>query len=204
MKIIKVKCSGAALINIDLIDEFQGNLKNLSEEAYEKLFLVLTLRGIKEPISVWKNPVDNRFKILNGHQRFRVIKKALEKGYTLLNNEVPVSIVSADSEQEAGEDVLTLTSQYGEITEDGLYEYLISKNIPTAWIEQNLRLPEIDLDHFKKNFFDGLDVLDVDFQTTEKTDETKFIVAAYCVNEEEQKQLFEELSSRGIETKLMS
>jgi hypothetical protein len=151
-KEIEIKCKGAIELDIDEVHPFQGDLKQLTKENYNKLRKQILELGFSEPMSVWKSPED-KWMILNAHQRHRVLTELRRaEGYHI--PKIPCSIVEASSEYEAKKKVLALTSQFGEITSQGLFEFASLNNIDLPTLE-DFRFPEIDMDIFKKDFFDG-------------------------------------------------
>lgn len=143
IKTIKIACKGADTKDIDELEEYQGNLKSLSTANYKKLRKEILELGFSEPISVWQN--NGSSFILNGHQRLRVLKKMREDGYDV--SAVPVNYVDAENEVEAKRKILSLTSQYGNMTEDGLYEFMHDAAIDIEEVAESFNFPEIDLRH---------------------------------------------------------
>ena len=142
MKSIQIKCEGRDLLLYDELVPFQGNLKDLSKENYAKLKKEIIELGFSEPISVWKNDGN---KILNGHQRLRVIKQMVEKeGYAC--PPLPVNYIQAKDKKEAMRKVLALTSQYGELKLEGLEEVMAIAEIEWPQVEECYRFPELDHD----------------------------------------------------------
>lgn len=52
-KEILIKCTGADAVPVQELNDFQGDLKVLSDENYKKFKNELLLNGFSEPISVW-------------------------------------------------------------------------------------------------------------------------------------------------------
>ena len=151
MKTIEIKCKGAIELEIDQIQPFQGDLKTLSKENYDKLRKQILELGFSEPASVWKDD-KGIWRAINCHQRLRVLKEMRQsEGYVI--PKIPCSIVEAKTEREAKKKVLALTSQFGEITKEGLYEFASLNDIGLDDLE-NYRFPEIDFGSFKDEFFD--------------------------------------------------
>lgn len=146
-KIVEIKCQGATTIDLEDLNEFQGNLKELSHKNYNKLKKEILTHGFSEPVSVWID--DGVTHLLNGHQRVRVLMGLRDEGYYI--PKVPASIVEASDMREAKEKVLALTSQYGEITDYGLYEFMDRAKLDYSILE-NYRFPELDLEKFKEGF----------------------------------------------------
>jgi DNA modification methylase len=148
-KCIEIKCRGAELVPHEALIPFQGNLKDLSEENYNKLKREILDLGFSEPFSVWKN--DGKIHLINGHQRHRVIGKMLEEGYEC--PDLPISVVEAESFTQAKRKVLALTSQYGEITGQGLYEFTLDAGLTPEEIKARFRFPELNFDSWNVEFF---------------------------------------------------
>lgn len=152
-KKVKIACRGAEKIPIDTLIEFQGELKSLSAEEYQKAKRGFLELGFSEPISVWMDPSDSQPKILNGHQRLRVLKKMREEGFEI-PTDIPVSIVEADSFEQAKRKVLALAQQLGKIEKQGLREFMADANLTVDELEALFRFPEVHMNQFRSEFFD--------------------------------------------------
>ena len=155
MKLVEIKCQGSMELSIDELKPFQGELKELSHESYEKLKAEILRHGFSEPIGVWKH--ENEWKVLSGHQRLRSLLAMRDEGFKV--PKVPVSMIYAKDVKDAKEKILALTSQYGEITDQGLYEFMNESNIDLSYLD-NLRMPEIDFDKWKDNFVEDTSSID--------------------------------------------
>ena len=76
--------------------------------------------GFVDPICIWKNKDINY--ILDGTQRDKALKSLMDDGYTIPL--IPVVYIQAKDETEAKEIILSISSQYGEIDETELNEWL--------------------------------------------------------------------------------
>ncbi len=140
MKTIQIKCRGADTRPIESLQALQGDLKTLSKENAGKLRNRILQDGFSEPIAIWDAPGGETF-ILNGHQRLAVLLQMQGDGFEI--PAVPVSVVEAADMQEAKRKVLALTSQFGEMTPDGLIGFLEDLDLGSL---EDFRFPEIDLD----------------------------------------------------------
>lgn len=172
-KTIVNKVRNMILLEIDELHPFQGNLKDLLKEDYDKLRKQI-IKGFKAPFFVWLDPSTNKYMLEDGHQRHRVLTELRRaEGYTI--PKLPCVVIEADTEHEAKKNILEISSQFGRVTPSSLFEYASLNNIDLPTLE-DFRFPEIDLDNFKAEFFD----MPVDFEEpedkkdpTEKEFETK-------------------------------
>lgn len=150
-KQIVVKCRGAENVNFEELVPLQGALKELSSENFIKLKKQILILGFSEPFSVWKK--DGKVFLLNGHQRHRAIKKMIEEdGFEC--PDLPISLVEASSLKEAQEKILALTSQYGQMTKRGLYDFMMDSGLSLDDVANSFRFPEINMADFTMEFFD--------------------------------------------------
>jgi len=133
---------------MDQLVNFQGDLKTLYKPAYDKLSQSLQKYGFAFPIFIWHG----HNKILDGHQRIHVLtneKWEVEGG-------IPYVSITAKDEKEAAEKVLIISSHYGVVSEQGLYEFSENKKLDLkAW--DLMEMPEIDMDRFRAAFYDDFE-----------------------------------------------
>ena len=129
-------------VPITSLQPLQGDLKDLSKREYEKLKKRLLERGIIVPFFVWAN--DGIIHLLDGHQRQRVF---LTEGWHM---SVPVLQIHADSLDQAKQDLLAISSQYGRITQEGWDEF-------TAELDENWILETVNFDALPYVFDDNFE-----------------------------------------------
>ncbi len=175
---LKIKCQGATSVSIHKLLDFQGDLKVLSDENYEKFKSELLELGFSEPISVWKDPKGKLY-ILNGHQRRKTILNMLEEG--ILVPDLPINLVEADDIKQAKKKVLALTSQFGELTQDGLLNFCEAADLNIDDILGEFNFPEVktigldDIEDFSdKNGEIDIDGLDDECKIVLKFDADTF------------------------------
>lgn len=137
------------MVSIDKLNPFQGNLKDLSESNYKKLRKQILDNGFAEPFSVWEN--EGSIYILNGHQRHREIMKMKEEGINI--PDLPCNFIRCANKKEAKKMILALTSQYGNMTEDGLYEFLEESGIGFEEMRDSFNFPEINMEDFGAGYY---------------------------------------------------
>ena len=150
MRAIRNDVHSLVKLDLDLLTDFQGNLKDLAEEDYQRLKKDILDLGFSEPVSVWLSP-DGTHNILNGHQRVKALRRMRDEGFAI--DGVPASMILAESLQQAKRKVLSLTSQFGRMTGQGLRDFIEEAQIPIQEINENYRFQEIDMPRFIEEFF---------------------------------------------------
>lgn len=149
MQVLKVAVTGATTLPLESLEPFQGDLKRLEREEYEKLRKNLIENGISFTTHVWQH--EGRNYIIDGHQR-RFTMETMKNNEGWQIPEIPVSLVQADSFAEAKRKVLAGTSQYGKMTAKSLAEFAETNDIPYDEIVASFRFPEIDTSEFIEQF----------------------------------------------------
>lgn len=143
---IVIKCVGADRLPIDLILEFQGKLKKLSNQNRDRLITSILRNGFIAPIFLWDDQGDNR--ILDGHGRLKVLLYLRTQGWDIPM--LPVDFVEADNEQDARQKLLHITSQYGEFELEELNNWIADL---AEDINESIRLVDSEIDAIQENFF---------------------------------------------------
>lgn len=152
MQEILIKCNISDRVNYSSIVPTQGNLKSLSKESFSKLKKSILKEGFFVPIFVWEN--DGQLKCLDGHQRLYTLKEMEHEGYEIPL--IPIVRIYADSLKEAADKLLQLISQYGKIEGQGLYEFMIDKEIDMGSLAADFELPNLNIPSFGAEYFHDL------------------------------------------------
>jgi hypothetical protein len=139
-KEIKIKCKAADGLEIDELNDFQGELKTISDDELEKLKKSILKYGFSFPVFVWEN------KILDGHQRLKAVKQLVSDGYKIKDNKLPVVRIEAKNEKEAAEKLLLINSRYAKIDEGGFQVFSSEFDLDLDEMASLIELPEIELD----------------------------------------------------------
>ena len=151
MPTITIACQGADVKSIDELIEFQGNLKSLSKEDFEKLRNSILKYGISFAIQVWIDP-DKKCNIIDGHQTLRVLLHLRDKeGYEIPL--VPLDYIEAKDKKEAKEKILLRIAQYGKTTCDSMYEFMIENSITIQELKTDYRIPDINFGTLEIGYF---------------------------------------------------
>lgn len=186
------------LINSNELEDLQGNLKDLDEKNYAKLKNSLETEGFIFPLFVWQHPVTELWYSFDGHQRLRVIQTEIPGGVML-----PYIQVQADTMIDAKRKLLLFNSQYGVVTKDGWDEF-IADMADTSFVNDMTTFGGFLDENWQS------DVTDENSDTSSgsdkglNADELTYRVEAICVSEREQEQLFNELTERGYQCKVLT
>lgn len=101
----------------------QGSLKFLSENNYKKLKKSIEKYGFYIPVYVWIDE-DGKKWLLDGTQRYNVLTT---EGWF---EPIPYLIIKAPNMATAAERLLTVASQYGTTTQEGLDEFIAKFELP--------------------------------------------------------------------------
>ena len=124
------------------LQRFQGGLKTLSRPEYAKLRDSILKYGFFVPVFVWQG------QILDGHQRLFVVEK---EGWQIEGG-VPVVEIQAKDKAEAAEKLLVISSTYGKVDPQGLYEFTEAHDIPLTDFEIP-DLPDFNVDKYLAEFY---------------------------------------------------
>ena len=192
---VEVRCQGSHSLHLSDLTVLQGDLKSLSETNYRKLRKEILELGFSSPIHIW--PQEGRNYILDGTQRTRTLNKMAQEGIEIPM--LPVVVVEADDVNDAKRKVLALTSQYGKMESQGLYEFMSDTDISVDDIEESFHFPEVDMSAFKEEFFEE----PKEEPEAEPPEQKEWLIVCEMNGEEEQASLFEMLTGQGVKCKLM-
>lgn len=153
MKPIRVTCDVKLYIPLENLHESQGELKSLSRESFEKLWNEILTEGICAPLFVWKD--DGKWKILDGHQRTRLLRKKQSEGHKI--PDIPCVEIIAKTKAEAARKLLAYVSQYGKVDKQGLYEFIELNEIDHHELVDRYDLPDLDIDSFISEYYTPLE-----------------------------------------------
>jgi len=132
---IRITCEISTTLTLGRMTELQGELKARTSEDYDKIMRSIYKYGIAFPFFVWKKGRLNY--ILDGHGRTGALIRERERGVKI--PALPVVYVQAADEQTAKNLLLRLNSRYGEITIEGIRDFLEGVDIDL----DEINIPEI-------------------------------------------------------------
>ena len=116
---IRIECTGADILPLDAIEEFQGNLKKRSKKDIDLIITSIEKYGFSFPFFIWNGTGHNY--CLDGHGRIQALSELRRRGEDLPM--FPVVYVEAKDEAEAKNKLLRLNSQYGQMTVESVLEF---------------------------------------------------------------------------------
>lgn len=168
MKDIGIAYDKPVTLSVDDLNDFQGDLKELSEESFAKLSKEIITTGFAFAPHAWLNPKDKKWYLTDGHQRVRTVRRLIkESGFRI--SKIPVVPVKARSFDEAKRRVLQAASQYGHIQSSGLFDFMKDAHLKMDEVRHSFDMPTIDFDRFEMAFFPK--TKKVEFNVTEKPTE---------------------------------
>ena len=117
---IQIKIQGLPSKKIGMLEPFQNSLKKITSENLERLKRSILQKGIIAPIYLW----EGHDYILDGHQRLTAVRALIEEGHTLKDDALPYLPIEAATHKEAAELVLAYSARYGDITPDGIAQFI--------------------------------------------------------------------------------
>ncbi len=150
-KTINIVCNSGLSMSINDINNLQGDLKTLSDESRSKLRHQIETTGFAYAPHVWLNPADKKFYLIDGHQRIAVVRDMIKDGFEC--PKIPVVEIKAASIREAKIRVLQSIAQYGQVTNQGFYEFTsdIGENIKE--LLENFVIPEFSATKFLDAYY---------------------------------------------------
>lgn len=139
---LKITCQGFTTVELDELNDLQGNLKDLSEENYVRLRNSMVEFGFSFPVFMWVDETGKKW-IVDAHQRKRVLLKMREEGIVI--PPLPADIIHAKDKIEAKKKLLLHESHYGKLTQEGYDEFFVESGFEFKEdeISDFLDLPDI-------------------------------------------------------------
>jgi hypothetical protein len=178
-KQIKINCIGADTVHIDKLETFQGGLKELSEESYQKLKNLILEHGIIAPINVWEF-TEETLVVLDGHQRNKALIRMRNEGFII--PKLPINYINAVDEQDAKRKLLCLTSTFGTMTQESLIEFCTDAEIDVEETLAKYRFVDIE---WETKIDDKEDVASKNEGTSEPNEKTTIKVKVLAEDRDE-------------------
>ena len=119
---VKVLCSTGATLRLGDMYKFQGDLKKRTKSNITQLADSIKADGLIMPFAVWQDNDGVKW-ILDGHGRLAALTELALTDNDIATQDFPVLYIKAETEEQAKQDLLQITSTYGRITKDGAVKF---------------------------------------------------------------------------------
>ena len=113
---VDIRCRSKTSLNLSELTDFQGNLKERTNDDIRRISDSIKQHGFSFPFFVWANGGQNL--IIDGHGRYAALHSLAEEGYEI--PALPVVYIKAETEDMAKALLLQVNSLYGETSSEVL------------------------------------------------------------------------------------
>lgn len=132
-----------------LVELQPKNFKELTTINYEKLKQSILKENFVMSFTVWQSK--DTVYIIDGHHRYKVLD-LLEKEGVNVPDKLPCTFIECKDIKEAKKLVLTYSSNYAKVQEEGLYEFLNVNDFDFESLKNEIDIPNIDFEKFESGF----------------------------------------------------
>lgn len=147
---VKIAVRDGGSVPVESLNFLQGDLKEITPENRLKLRREILGTGFAFKPHVWMDPEDDKFYLVDGHQRVSVLNDLIKDGYDV--PPIPIAIVDAPSIEDARRRILQASSQYGHMTPQGLFNFSVRNDINLEDLKASFDFPTIDMEKFGSFF----------------------------------------------------
>jgi len=142
------------------------SFKTSTDDQYQKVAASLINNQFVAPFYVWKGKEDELW-CVNGKRRDTVLRRIEADGGATLRDpetgqehfqaisipeELPALIIDAVSKEAAAKLVLLFSSSYGEVSQEGLAEFIAQYDLSFPSLKFEINLPEFSIPRFEQKF----------------------------------------------------
>lgn len=143
---IRIACDVKDFAKIEDLIIIQGDLKEFTEESYQKLRKEIIDLGFSFPFFVWDD--NGILKLLDGSHRKKTILRMKEEGISFPEM-LPIVKIFAKDYSEAKRKLLAVTSNYAKITEEGLRNFVLDiDDFSLEEMKDSFSFSDINLNYF--------------------------------------------------------
>lgn len=202
-KSIKIGIDTKTTLPMSYLEPMQGDLKDLSDESCHKLRRSILKHGFIFPLFVWEDENDVKFKIIDGHQRLKVLNDLKDDGYSI--PQLPVVLIPASSIEQAKERLAIAASTYGKFNEKGVKSFFESFEFDSEELFEQIEIPFLDFSSLNKE--DVAKKIEVTAHAREislNDEKQEYLIVISCQSEADQSDTYERLKDEGYECKIIS
>jgi len=151
---VVIKCQGNSTAKLGELNIIQGHLKELTDKNYSKLKNQILKNGFVAPFFTWSkvNGQPKAKDLLDGTQRKLTLLRMLDEKISM-PEDFPIVEIDAPDEKAAKKIILALSSQYGKLSEESLFEFSHDL-LDFEELSDSFEFDAIEMEHFEKNFYD--------------------------------------------------
>ncbi len=138
-KIVIHNPDGLRTIPYQKLEDFQDDLKKISQEELRKLANSILEHGVFVPKFVWEDSETNKIFTIDGHQTKKALILLETEGYAI--PEIPIVRIKAKNKTDAAKKVLQLNSRYGKI--DPQTKFLETYKVEVEYLK-SVEIQELD------------------------------------------------------------
>jgi len=151
MQSIKDKIIKTEKVEWKKLKPLQGdNLKEFSQENYEKLKNSLLNNSFIDPLNVWESK--GEIYILDGHHRVKMFFN-LEKEGVSVPEKLTANFIDCKNKKEAAKVLLLACADYAKVKDKGLYDFLSVNELNFEDIKFEMDIPTISFSKFEDSFY---------------------------------------------------
>lgn len=173
-----------------------ADFKELSKEAGDKLKASLLANNFTQPFYVWLDPSENIFYCLDGYHRTKSLHELIADGVEV-PEELPSTIVNCADKKEAAQLVLTYSSMYAKVTDEGFLNFVQTFDFDPQILNETIDLPGID------TIVPALPADTDPFDDPGVPAKNQYGVITICESEAEQEKVFKDLTRQGYNCKVV-
>lgn len=149
---MKITCKSRDILPLESLVEFQGGLKNRTSKDINKIITSINKFGFATPFFVWQHDGINH--VLDGHGRLLALNTMKSNGEII--PPLPVVFIDCENEEKAKQLLLRITSQYGEMTQESVLEFMDGLELeieevalPAGTLDLHIQKEEAEEDDFE-------------------------------------------------------
>ena len=122
---MKIRCTTKDTLKLGAMSEFQGDLKKRSKKSLKALEASLKDEGLISPFFIWKESAGDVYvyHLLDGHSRRAALMEMADTDPSILELDLPVVYIEAETLEEAKKALLQIVSNYGRVSKEGLVAF---------------------------------------------------------------------------------
>lgn len=128
---------------------FQADLKEITQESFDRLKHSIINNGFSSPFHVWFN--GKSLYILDGHHRQKALEEIGKEGHSI-PGKLTANFIKCSDKKDAAKMVVLFASTYAYVTDEGYYKFLNEYSLDFDELKLEFDLPEFDELRFEEGY----------------------------------------------------